>query len=81
MDDEVREMLQRLNFSKDELKKVMSQNKIATEGKDWEGSTVGKILTKEKIHKESMYRVLRYLWYTKEWVNFVDMEEKKELSW
>lgn len=32
-------------------------------------------MTKEKIHKESMYRVLRSLWYTKDWVNFVEIGE------
>lgn len=35
---------------------------------------VGKLLTKERIHKKLMYRVLRSLWYTKDWVKFVEVD-------
>lgn len=41
----------------------------------WEACVVGKLLTKEKIDKEAMYRVLWSLRYTKEWVNFVEVGE------
>lgn len=53
----------------------MSQNKLDKECEGWEKWALGKLLTKERIHKESMYSFLRSLWYTKEWVNFVEVEE------
>lgn len=34
-----------------------------------------KLLTSEKVNKEAIYRVLRSLWYTFEWVNFVEVSE------
>lgn len=34
-----------------------------------------KILSKEKVNKNAIYRVFCSLWYTKEWVNFVEMVE------
>lgn len=36
---------------------------------------MGKLLTKERVHKESMYRVSRSLWYTKDWCTFMEMAE------
>lgn len=75
MDKEVRGMLQHLKFSEEKAKKVLSQNKIVQEGEGYEKWAMGKMLTKERIHNESMYRVLRSFWYTKEWVNFVEVEE------
>lgn len=36
---------------------------------------MGKLLTKERVHKESMFRVLRSLWYTKDWDSFTEVEE------
>lgn len=38
-----------------------------------EAWAVSKILSKEKINHEAMYKVLKSLWFTKEVVNFVAM--------
>lgn len=75
MDEEVRGMLQRLKFSEEEAKRVLCQHQIVLEDEGDEKWVMGKMLTSERIHKESMYGVLRSLWYTKEWVNFMEVED------
>lgn len=40
-----------------------------------ESWAVKKLLTSEKVNKETMYRVLRSLWSTFVWVNFVEVSE------
>lgn len=66
MDEEVRGMLQCIKFSEEEAKKMLSQSKLAQEDEGWEKWATRKMLTKERFQKESMYGVLRSLWYTKE---------------
>lgn len=34
---------------------------------------MGKLLTKAKVNREVMYQVLHSLWYSNEWVNFVEV--------
>ncbi|MBA0572166.1 hypothetical protein Golob_002524, partial [Gossypium lobatum] len=41
----------------------------------YEAWVVGKIMSREKVNREVMYRVLKYLWFTKEEVNFVALNE------
>lgn len=41
----------------------------------YEAWTVGKILSEEKINKEAVYRVLHFLWFTKDPISFLEMEE------
>lgn len=40
----------------------------------YEAWAVGKILSKEKINKGAMYRVLQSLWFTKEVVSFMELK-------
>lgn len=71
MDEEDHEMLARLKFL-EEFKKILTQNSSSMVMKGWEYWVMGKLLTYEKVNKE-MYRVLRSLWYTNDWVNFVEV--------
>lgn len=68
-------MSQHLNFSEEEVKKVQILDKITKEGEGWESWAMSKLLTRERVHKESMYRVLQSLWYIKYWVNFMEVAE------
>lgn len=73
MNEEVRVLLARLKFSEEEAKMIVTQSKIEMALQGWEAWVVSKLLTKERIHKESMYRVLRFLQYMKDWVKFVEV--------
>lgn len=64
MDNEVKEMLSRLKFSEEESRKIFTDNSGNSYLKGWEAWAVGKLLTKEWVNKEAMYRVLRSLWFT-----------------
>ncbi|PPS09658.1 hypothetical protein GOBAR_AA10983 [Gossypium barbadense] len=41
-----------------------------------EAWVVGKIMSEEKINRETMYRVLKSLWFTKEAVSFMALNEE-----
>ncbi|MBA0765536.1 hypothetical protein Gotri_014716 [Gossypium trilobum] len=41
----------------------------------YEAWAVGKIMSSEKVNREAMYRVLKSLWFTKEEVNFVALND------
>lgn len=73
MDEDVREMLAKLKFSNEEARKLFTLDSVSTEEGGWEAWVVRKLLIVAKVNREAMYRVLRSLWYTKEWVNFVEV--------
>lgn len=73
MDEEVREMLARLKFSDEEARKIFTLNSSSTEANEWEAWAVRMLLTKEKVNKEVMYKVLCSLWFTNELVNFMEV--------
>ncbi|KAG8478724.1 hypothetical protein CXB51_028563 [Gossypium anomalum] len=70
MAEDINEMLGRLTFFEEESKRV-----IRLDYKGYEAWAVGKIMSDEKIKKEAMYRVLKPLWFTKEEVSFVALNE------
>lgn len=73
MGDELNAMMERLKFSEAEQEQVICDGISETNNMICEAWAVGKILAKEKINKEAMYRVLKSLWFTKEPVNFVSI--------
>ncbi|TYH11046.1 hypothetical protein ES288_A07G227500v1 [Gossypium darwinii] len=73
MDEDINELLARLNFSKKESKRAMSTNKTQPNLQGYEVWAVGKIMSDKKTNKEAMYRMLKSLWFTKEPVSFVVM--------
>ncbi|MBA0580954.1 hypothetical protein Gorai_023151, partial [Gossypium raimondii] len=75
MEKDINVLLERLNFSEEESKRVISTNKYSTNPKGYEVWAVGKIMSKEKINREAMYRVFKSLWFTKEEVSFVALPE------
>lgn len=73
MADEIRELLEKLRFFEEESKKIFCNSMTIEDEQGCEAWAVGKFLMNEKINKDVMYMVFRSLWYTKEWVNFVEM--------
>ncbi|MBA0772299.1 hypothetical protein Gotri_007708 [Gossypium trilobum] len=71
MVEDINELLERLNFSEEKSIRVISTNKNEAKTHGYEAWAVGKIMAKEKINREAMYRVLKSLWFTKEEVSFV----------
>ncbi|MBA0785610.1 hypothetical protein Gotri_006724, partial [Gossypium trilobum] len=71
MADDKNELLERLNFSEEEPIRVISTNRNEVNTQGYEAWAVAKIMAKEKINREAMYRVLKLLWFTKEDVSFV----------
>ncbi|MBA0754683.1 hypothetical protein Gogos_005526 [Gossypium gossypioides] len=54
-----------------ESKWVISTKRNNENLQGYEVWAVGKIMAKEKLNREAMYRVLKSLWFTKDEVNFV----------
>ncbi|MBA0788661.1 hypothetical protein Gotri_000014 [Gossypium trilobum] len=75
MVDDINVLLERLNFSEKELKRVINTNMKSANIQGYEAWVVGKIMSGEKVNREVMYHVLKYLWFTKEEVNFVALNE------
>ncbi|MBA0726507.1 hypothetical protein Golax_002331 [Gossypium laxum] len=75
MVDVINVLLERLNFLEKELKRVINTNMKSANIQGYEAWVVGKIMSREKVNREFMYRVLKYLWFTKEEVNFVALNE------
>lgn len=73
MNEEVREMLAKLKLSKEETKKLFTMDSISLEAVGWEAWAMENLLTEARVKNEAMYRVLRSLWYTNDWVNFVEV--------
>ncbi|MBA0653561.1 hypothetical protein Goklo_020722 [Gossypium klotzschianum] len=73
MAEDINELLERLNFSEEESKRVISMNRDEANTHGYEVWVVGKIMAKEKINREAMYRVLKLLWFIKEEVSFVNL--------
>nr|KJB49176.1 hypothetical protein B456_008G104900 [Gossypium raimondii] len=71
MVEDINELLERLNFSEEKSIRVISTNKNEANTHGYEAWAVGKIMAKEKINREAMYRVLKSLWFTKEEISFV----------
>ncbi|KAH1056917.1 hypothetical protein J1N35_034982 [Gossypium stocksii] len=78
MAKEINAMLERLKFSKEESIRVMSTN-TENNFQGFETWAIGKIIAEEKPNREAMYRVLRSLWFTKEAVHFVALNEEVTL--
>ncbi|KAH1128708.1 hypothetical protein J1N35_000086 [Gossypium stocksii] len=61
-------------FSEEESVQVISPNAV-NNFQGFEAWAVGRIMAKEKLNREAMYRVFRSLWFMKEEVNFVALNE------
>ncbi|KAK5833736.1 hypothetical protein PVK06_017590 [Gossypium arboreum] len=70
MTEEINELLERLKFSEVEFVQVVSKNNDKNM-QGFESWVVGKIMVTEAPNRETMYRVFRSLWYTKEEIDFV----------
>ncbi|MBA0834152.1 hypothetical protein Goarm_006532 [Gossypium armourianum] len=75
MVEDINELLKRLNFSEEKSIRVISTNKTEANTHSYEAWAMGKIMAKEKINREAMYRVLKSLWFTKEEVSFFVLNE------
>ncbi|MBA0573624.1 hypothetical protein Golob_000890, partial [Gossypium lobatum] len=72
--EEINELLERLKFSKKESVQVVSTSEDKrTQG--FESWAVGKIMAREQLNREAIYRVFKSQWYTKEEVDFVALKE------
>ncbi|MBA0804861.1 hypothetical protein Gohar_004422, partial [Gossypium harknessii] len=56
--------------------RVISTNKNEANTQSYEAWDVGKIIAKEKINKEAMYRAPKSLWFINEEVSFVALNEE-----
>lgn len=74
MEEEIREMLAKLKFSNEVARKIFKINEQSIGMTSYEAWAVGKLMMKEKVNKEVMYKVLRSLCFTNEWVNFVEVD-------
>ncbi|PPD78724.1 hypothetical protein GOBAR_DD24347 [Gossypium barbadense] len=70
---EINDLLERLKFSKEESTQVISKNDVHSVC-SFESWVVDKIMATEASN-ETMYRVFKSLWYTKEEVDFVALKE------
>ncbi|KAK5833746.1 hypothetical protein PVK06_017600 [Gossypium arboreum] len=75
MDKDINAMLERLKFSEEESVTVISNN-TGNNLQVFEAWAVGKIMAVEKPNREVMYKVLRSLWFTKEAVNVVALNDE-----
>ncbi|KAG8486025.1 hypothetical protein CXB51_019383 [Gossypium anomalum] len=75
MAEDINVLQERLNFSEEESRRVTSTNMKSITPKSYEAWAVGKIMSKERINRKAIYRVLKSLWFTKEEVNFVALDE------
>ncbi|MBA0772115.1 hypothetical protein Gotri_007551, partial [Gossypium trilobum] len=76
MAEDINVLLERQKFSKEEYIRVISTNKNEANTQGYEAWDVGKIMAKEKINKEAMYRVPKSLWFINEEVSFVALNEE-----
>lgn len=65
MVDNINALLERLKFSEEESKQVISSN-VKNNFQGFESWVVGKIMADKKLNREAMYRVFRALWFIKE---------------
>ncbi|MBA0707726.1 hypothetical protein Golax_019747 [Gossypium laxum] len=75
MAKDINVLLERLNFSEEESKRVISTNTKPSNIQGYEAWVMGKIMSGEKVNREAMYRVLKSLWFTKEEGNFVALND------
>ncbi|KAA3477524.1 reverse transcriptase [Gossypium australe] len=75
MAEDINVLLERLKFSDEESSQIIRSNEEQNI-QGFESWAVGKIMAKEKPNREAMYRVLKSLWFTKEEVNFVAMNNE-----
>ncbi|MBA0609098.1 hypothetical protein Godav_021218 [Gossypium davidsonii] len=59
MAKDINVLLERLNFSEEESKRVISTNTKPSNIQGYEAWVVGKIMSGEKVNREAMYRVLK----------------------
>ncbi|MBA0872607.1 hypothetical protein Goshw_017144 [Gossypium schwendimanii] len=53
----------------------LSGSVVVNKPQSYEAWAMGKLMSEEKINKNTMYRVFRSLWFTKENINFVELKE------
>ncbi|MBA0731170.1 hypothetical protein Golax_022962 [Gossypium laxum] len=75
MAEDINNLLARLKFSEEESTSVVGLRKDSMDDQGYEAWAIGKVLSKDKINREAMYRVLKLIWFTKEPVSFVFMDE------
>lgn len=61
MAEEIRELLENFRFSEEESRKMVLKNLSIEADKGNEAWAVGRLLTKERVNKEAMYRFFRSL--------------------
>ncbi|MBA0585917.1 hypothetical protein Gorai_016678 [Gossypium raimondii] len=74
MTEEINDLLERVKFSEEESTQVISKNDVHSVS-GFESWAVDKIMATEAPNRETMYRVFKSLWYTKEEVDFVALKE------
>ncbi|KAA3460548.1 Zinc finger, CCHC-type [Gossypium australe] len=75
MEEDISTRLGKLSFSDEEIKKVVSKKINMDISKGYEHWAIGRLIMEEKVNREAIYRVFKSIWYTKEEVNFVAIEE------
>ncbi|MBA0818382.1 hypothetical protein Gohar_021530, partial [Gossypium harknessii] len=75
MAEDINNLLARLKFSEEESTSVVGLRKDSMDDQGYEAWAIDKVLSKDKINREAMYRVLKLIWFTKEPVSFVFMDE------
>ncbi|MBA0761135.1 hypothetical protein Gotri_023821 [Gossypium trilobum] len=74
MVEDTNKLWEKLNFLEEEAIRVVS-TKLGSNNPRVLKHGLGKIMSREKVNREAMYRVFKSLWFTKEDVNFVALEE------
>ncbi|MBA0607716.1 hypothetical protein Godav_019982, partial [Gossypium davidsonii] len=75
MEEDISISLEKLSFLEEETKRLVNKKANMDNSKRYEHWAIGKLMTKEKVNREVMYRVVKSLSYTKEEVNFVAIKE------
>ncbi|MFQ6666963.1 hypothetical protein Gotur_033146 [Gossypium turneri] len=75
MAEDINNLLARLKFSEEESMSVVGLRKDSMDDQGYEAWAIDKVLSKDKINRDAMYRVLKLIWFTKEPVSFVFMDE------
>ncbi|KAK5793997.1 hypothetical protein PVK06_035186 [Gossypium arboreum] len=66
MAEDINNLLARLKFSEEESTSVVGLRKHSMDDQGYEAWAIGKVLSKDKINREAMYRLLKLIWFTKE---------------
>ncbi|MBA0575263.1 hypothetical protein Golob_024167, partial [Gossypium lobatum] len=66
MAEDINNLLARLKFSEEESTSVVGLRKDSMDDQGYEAWAIGKVLSKDKINREALYRVLKLIWFTKE---------------